>query len=151
MVIVRDAGEGETLLIGPTKTVVKVSEEATDGRLSVVEMHLPANWEGPPAHVHERVEHVWYVLSGEVRLQLDEVSRRYRSGACVYVPAGTPHTFNTDDCPEAILLEVDTPQALDGYFRELVEAFPPGQAVDPAEVGEIMKRHDTHPVIKDGS
>lgn len=140
------AGEGELLAAGPTRTIVKVPGEAADGRLGVVEMHISAGWEGPPPHVHKVVEHVWYVLSGTVELTLGEQVERYDAGACVYVPAGTPHRFSTSGCPDAVILQIDTPQALDGYFRDLVEAFPAGRPVDPVMVGEIMRRHDTYPI-----
>lgn len=144
--IVRSPGEGDELIAGPTVSVVKVPGTATDDRLGIVEMHLDAGWEGPPPHVHERVHHVWYVLSGEVTFNVAGESDRYRPGSCIYVPAGVAHGFSTSGGGSGVVLQMDTPQSLDGYFRDLVKAFPPGQPVDPAAVGEIMRRHDTFPI-----
>ena len=48
-VVVRQPGEGEVLRAGPTVSVVKVAGTSTDDRLGVVEMHLEAGWDGPPA------------------------------------------------------------------------------------------------------
>lgn len=144
--IVRQPGEGEALRAGPTVSVVKVAGSSTDDRLGVVEMHLDAGWDGPPAHVHARVDHLWYVLAGEVLLTVDRHRDRYTQGACLFVPAGVPHGFGTGATSTAVMLQVDTPRSLDGYFRELVEAFPPGVPVDPARIAEIMRRHDTRPV-----
>lgn len=144
--IVRQPGEGEILRAGPTVSVVKVAGTSNGDRLGAVEMHLEAGWDGPPAHVHEQVDHLWYVLAGEVQLTIDDRRDRYAEGSCLFVPAGTPHAFGTSDTSQAVMLQVDTPRSLDGYFRELVEAFPPGVAPDPARIAAIMRRHDTRPV-----
>lgn len=142
-VVVTRAGSGERLAAGPTVTEVKVPGSATGGRFGVVEMHLQAGWSGPPAHVHDLVEHCWYVLAGRVTLTLDGHGDEYGPGDCLLVPAGTSHAFSTLGGPAARVLQVDRHQALDGYLRDLVEAFPPGAAVDPVRVGEIMRAHDT--------
>jgi mannose-6-phosphate isomerase-like protein (cupin superfamily) len=144
--VVRQPGEGEVLRAGPTVSVVKVAGTSTDDRLGAVEMHLEAGWDGPPAHVHEHVNHLWYVLAGSVLLTIHGHQDLYTRGSCLFVPSGTPHAFGTADNSAAVLLQVDTPQSLDGYFRELVESFPPGVPVDPARIADIMRRHDTHPV-----
>lgn len=144
--IIQGPGEGELLEAGPTTTVVKVPGEATDGKLGLVEMRIDPGWAGPPPHVHGRVCHVWYVLEGEVQLTIGEESGRHGPGACLLIPAGTPHGFGTPEDRSAVILQVDTPMALDGYFRELTDAFPPGSPVDPELIGEIMRRHDTMPV-----
>lgn len=145
MTVVSEPGEGERLIAGPTVTIVKVPGNATGGRLGVVEMHLQADWPGPPSHVHEEVEHCWYVLEGSVTLTIDDDTSRFGPGSCLFVPAGTPHAFSTADGPAAVVLQVDSPRPLDDYFRELAAAFPPGEPVDPAEVADIMRRHDTTP------
>lgn len=143
---VRLPGEGEELRAGPTVSVVKVPGTATDGQLGVAEMHLDAGWEGPPPHVHKQVHHVWYVLGGEVVFSVAGQSDRYPSGSCLYVPAGIPHGFSTGKGASATVLQIDTPRSLDGYFRDLVESFPPGEPVDPASVAVVMRRHDTYPI-----
>lgn len=144
--MIKRPGEGEQLDAGPTTTVVKVSGAATGGRLGFVEMRIDAGWAGPPPHVHRRVCHVWYVLEGALQLTIGEETGLHGAGTSVFVPAGTPHGFGTPEGRPAVLLQVDTPMALDGYFRELTDAFPPGRPVDPDLVGEIMRRHDTIPV-----
>jgi len=46
----------------------------------------------------------------------------------------------------ATLPAFDTPQPLDGYFRDVAATLSPGSVPDPAVAGEIMTRHDTHRV-----
>lgn len=143
--IVREPGEGERLEAGPTAAVVKVAGAAAGDRLGVVEMRIEAGWPGPPPHSHGEIDHVWYVLEGIAVLQVGTERRPYRVGSCAYVPAGVVHGFGTAG-KDAVLLQVDTPRSMDGYFRDLARAFPPGTAVDPSIVAGIMSRHDTHPV-----
>lgn len=144
--VVRRPGEGDELVAGPTVSIVKVGRDATGGRLSVVEMRIGAGWSGPPPHVHDRIDHLWWVLAGDVALTVADEVVIASAGACLFVPAGTPHGFSTADSDGVVVLQIDSPQALDGYFRDLADAFPDTAPPDPAVVGEIMRRHDTRPV-----
>ena len=144
---VSTAEDSEAIPAGPSMTLVRVPGSATGARTSAVEMRIDGGWEGPPPHVHEVVDHLWYVVDGEVTMALrDDPPRTFGPGACAYVPAGVPHTFSTSGTAGVTMLQVDTGQPLDGYFRDLAAAFPPGQPVDRTKVGEIMRRHDTRPV-----
>lgn len=138
--------DGEGLIAGPTTAFVKVPGAATGGRLSAVEMHLDGDWEGPPAHMHERIDHLWWILDGEVTLRIGDTTNHATAGTCVFVPAGEAHGFSTAGGAGAVVLQVDTPEAPDGYFADLAAAFPSAAPPDPALIGEIMHRHDTHPV-----
>lgn len=139
--------DSEAIPAGPAVTLVRVPGDATGARTSAVEMRIDAGWEGPPPHVHDVVDHLWYVLEGEVTVALgDEPPRTCGRGACAFVPVGVPHTFSTSGTDGVTMLQVDTGQPLDGYFRDLAAAFPPGHPVDRTKVGEIMRRHDTRPV-----
>lgn len=144
--VVAAPGCGEVATAGPTRSLIKVGSAATGGRLSAVEMHLQGGWSGPPPHVHGTVDHLWWVLAGAVRLTVGSEAHACGPGSCVYVPAHVVHGFSTADSDGATLLQVDSPRALDGYFRDLAAAFPPDRPVDPAAVAAIMRRHDTQPV-----
>lgn len=140
------ADTAETISAGPTVNRIHVPGAATGGTLSLVEMQIAAGFGGPPPHVHDVLAHTWWVLDGEVDLTIGTATSRHGAGEALWVPAGTPHGFSTATTDGVRLLQVDTPRALDGYFRDLAAAFPPGTAVDPAVVGEIMTLHDTRPV-----
>lgn len=145
MSLLARASSGDRLAIGPARTVVRVAGASTRDRLSVVEMHVPGGWDGPPVHVHEVVDHVWYVVTGQVDVLIDGQRTRARSGDVALVPRGVAHTFSTLDSGPVTLLEVDSGRALDGYFRDLERVLRTG-VVDPAAVGAVMRRHDTRPV-----
>jgi mannose-6-phosphate isomerase-like protein (cupin superfamily) len=136
------AGTGEVLAIGPTMTVVKLPGTATEGRLGVVQMHIGADFAGPPPHVHQHVDHLWYVIDGAIDLLLGGNRISARAGDLALVLAGVTHSFSTRGCGPATVLETDVGRALDSYLRELRGALGAG-VVDPHTVAEVMRRHDT--------
>lgn len=143
--VVVKAGEGEVIPAGPSVSLVKVAGEQADGRTSVIEMNLDPGWDGPSAHVHAEVDHVWVVMEGTVEVTVEGSDYRLGRGDVAWVPHGHTHRFGTGDS-EATMMQIDTPRSLDGYFRDLAAAFPRGTRPEPALVTEIMARHDTRPV-----
>ena len=139
------ASAGEVLPVGPTRAIIKIAGSATGGRLSVVEMHIDSDWAGPPVHVHEVVDHLWYVVAGQLDLLIGNERFRAEVGDVALVPAGIQHTFSTIGHGPARVLEVDSGRALDSYFRDLEQVLGNGP-VDSTAVQEVMLRHDTRPV-----
>jgi quercetin dioxygenase-like cupin family protein len=69
-----------------------VSADDTGGTYSILEQLL-AREAGPPPHVHQRSEEVFYVLDGTIRVQLGESVFDAQAGQLIRVPAGVPHGF----------------------------------------------------------
>lgn len=69
-----------------------VSADETAGRYSILEQLL-AQKAGPPPHVHEHGDEVFYVLDGVLRVQLGESVFEARAGQLVRVPQGMTHAF----------------------------------------------------------
>jgi quercetin dioxygenase-like cupin family protein len=143
VVVVRPE-EGESIVVGTNSMTVKVSGAQTDDSLFVAEHSMAAQFPGPP-HVHDMMDHSFYVLEGEVRFAAagDEVTAT--AGSFVFVPRGTPHSFGNPAAQRARMLEINHPGGFERYYRELALAFPPGSALDPARVYEIQQRHGTRP------
>jgi len=152
--VIRRSGEGLPLEIGPTRNWIKLAAGESGGRIGVIEMELDAGFSGPPRHRHDHIDHLWYVLAGQVDVLIDEEPSRLAAGDFAFVPRGTTHTFANLGGEPATVLEIDAPRTLDGYFAELAQAIPPGTAVDPEVVADIQRRHDTTPSggqLKDSS
>jgi quercetin dioxygenase-like cupin family protein len=69
-----------------------ISGESTRGTYSLMEQLMPAK-AGPPPHVHDQGEEVFYILDGELALQLGDQVITGTRGSLVRIPAGTPHAF----------------------------------------------------------
>lgn len=69
-----------------------VTTEQTKGAYSLMEQLMPAK-AGPPPHVHDQGDELFYILEGELALQLGDQVVDGTAGQLVRIPAGTPHSF----------------------------------------------------------
>jgi len=69
-----------------------VSTEQTGGAYSLMEQLMPVQ-AGPPPHVHDHGDELFYILAGELALQLGDQVVTGTAGQLVRIPAGTPHCF----------------------------------------------------------
>jgi quercetin dioxygenase-like cupin family protein len=115
--------------------------EATHDALSLVEVTVPAGWDGPPLH-HHGFDEAFYVLDGELTFQLgDEVVAR-GSGELVFAPRDALHTLaNLSDGPARYLL-VCTPG---GFERR----FDPDRDGPIAEGRPELETHVVGPTIRE--
>jgi quercetin dioxygenase-like cupin family protein len=139
-------GGGHVLRIGPALNYVKITGAETDGRLDVAEIVLVPGYAGPPPHLHTRIDHIFYVLEGTLRVRIEQSDHLLAAGSCAFIPAGTPHTYATTEAASARFLTVDTPEPLDVYIGELAAAFSSDTIANPDVVKQIQAHHDVHPV-----
>jgi quercetin dioxygenase-like cupin family protein len=89
--------------------------EASDGwhllrdpNLSVLEEHMPPG-AAELRHRHSRARHFFYVLAGEVMLQLDGAQHVLRVGQGLHVPPGSTHQMHNLSDVEARFLVISAP------------------------------------------
>lgn len=69
---------------------------------------------GPgPYHVHRRVENVYVVLEGVLRVRVADSEVELARGDALFVPPGTPHSATNPTAREAVVLEVYAPADAD--------------------------------------
>jgi quercetin dioxygenase-like cupin family protein len=89
----------------------------TNGAFCLVEATLvPGN--EPPPHVHSREDELFYVLEGEFDVYVGADAFKVETGACIFLPKGTPHAFVIRS-PRLRLLTLFTPAGLEDAFRGL--------------------------------
>lgn len=69
----------------------KITGDESGGSLTAIET-TAAPAEGPPLHVHNEDELI-YTLDGTFRIKLGETVAEAPPGSFVFIPAGTPHTW----------------------------------------------------------
>jgi quercetin dioxygenase-like cupin family protein len=69
----------------------KITSDESGGALTAIETFV-VQQEGPPLHVHEQDE-VIYTLDGSMRVKLGDTLREAPAGSFVFIPRGTPHTW----------------------------------------------------------
>ena len=135
-------GGGEPLTVAGASMFIKTS--GNDG-LFLAEHSMPPTFSGPPAHIHEEIDHAFFVVEGSVRFVISDEESLAESGSFVYIPRGAIHSFGNPSGSPNRFLEINIPGAFERYYRELAEAFPPGSTLDPARMHEIQRRHKTNP------
>jgi quercetin dioxygenase-like cupin family protein len=88
-----------------------VSSEDSAGGYSILEQKMPEK-AGPPPHVHEHTDEIFYILDGEVRLQIEGDIAIGTAGDLVRIPRGVSHAFAVKS-PTARFLNLYVPGALD--------------------------------------
>ncbi len=133
-------GGGNLLDLGNFQAVVLADAEQTDGAFSLLRtQHEPPGF-GPPLHRHHDSAEAFYVLEGEYLMFLEDRRELCPPGSFVYVPLGTPHTFQVVSATPGVKLNLFSPAGMVGFFEDLAEAEAAGTAT-PGLLDRIAVRH----------
>jgi quercetin dioxygenase-like cupin family protein len=89
--------------------------EDSEDAVSLVEITVPARWEGPPLH-HHAFDETFYVLEGELTFQLDEQLATPAAGELIFAPRDRAHTLTNLADRAARYLLVCTPGGFERRF-----------------------------------
>ena len=127
--------------IGGFRTRLLAGGEATQGAYALVEHTLAPGLLGAPPHRHAREDELSYVLEGTLTVWRDGVVTTAGPGAVVPKPRGQWHTFWNAGATPVSFLELISPPAFAGYFRELSALVPPHGPPDPAAIAALAARY----------
>jgi quercetin dioxygenase-like cupin family protein len=128
-------GEGQTIQ-GPAGGLLtfKVRAEQTNGALTAFENVIAPN-DGPPLHTHAAEDESWYVIDGTLRFQLGDEVAEAPTGTFVFVPRGTPHTFENIGSEPARILVIFNPSGMERFFDRFATL--PAGPPDPSAFREL--------------
>jgi quercetin dioxygenase-like cupin family protein len=113
---------------------VLLRSEQTAAQVSVIESAAPPGFTGPPLHHHD-FDETFYVLEGELTVQLRDEVFGVRAGQLAFAPRGVPHTFTNLGADRARYLIVCTPAGFERYFARMAAerrgVDPPDWALQP--------------------
>ena len=112
--------------------IVHLRGQHSGGDLAVVEVLVEAGATGPPLHVHPGHAEGFYVLEGQLLVQIGDEVRTARTGEFFFAAAGAPHTFANRAERNARLLVTCTPAGFVRYFDRLATGIggdPPEDAI----------------------
>jgi mannose-6-phosphate isomerase-like protein (cupin superfamily) len=112
-------GEGRVYdhLAGEKMTIL-LSAQDTDGAFAMFIDEVPPA-AGPPLHIHHNEDETFYVLEGELAMQVNDEKFTAPVGTAVFLPKGIPHTFHNFGTQTARALVTVTPGGLEGFFTEV--------------------------------
>src|SRR5260370_7631435 len=115
--VILDAGGG-TAIRSPTggHGKIKVGAEDTAGTLTIYESLRPAGDAGGPLLHKHLFDEAFYVLEGEYTFQVCERRVKASTGAFVYIPGGTVHTFRHSGDGDGRMLTVCSPGGFEAMF-----------------------------------
>ena len=116
------AGGGSTVEnpVGGVLTF-KITSDASGGSLTALET-IAAPGEGPPLHVHDEDELI-YTLEGTFRIKLGETVCSVPPRTFIFIPHGTPHTWQNVGSDPACFFATIMPAAaaFEQFFRRFAE------------------------------
>jgi mannose-6-phosphate isomerase-like protein (cupin superfamily) len=138
---IRQAGEGPTMNVLGMTHVYKAMSVETGDAFSIWEAIVPPG-HGAPPHTHAREDEAFYVLSGELTIELEGEPVRAGPGTFFFGRRGRQHAIRNATNEDVRALILCTPGAgLDRMFGELDAASAAG--MPPVEtIVEIAGRAD---------
>src|SRR5260370_34596810 len=123
--VIRKPAQGRTVaVVGDVYRFLATGED-TDGKYALWDAVVPPGG-GPPPHVHSREEEGFYVLEGEITLQVGDMRLVATAGMFVNMPVGTPHSFKNESGQPAKMLISVAPAGLEKMFFEFGVLLPGG-------------------------
>ena len=92
---------------------VRVGSDATAGQLAVLE-HQGHRGYSAPVHTHDADEETFFVIDGELRVEVDSEAFTAGSGAAAFLPRRRPHSFVVTSA-RARFLTLHTPAGFDRF------------------------------------
>ena len=99
---------------------ILLGERDGDGALGAVEMSMPAGSTGPPLHLHPTHAEAFYVLSGELSLQVDDRVVTGGPGTWACAPRDVPHTLANLGAEEGRVLCLFAPGGFERRFERMI-------------------------------
>lgn len=145
--IVLQKGEGTNISTMGIDLSIKAGSDATGTGYSLMEYNAPPGWLGLPKHIHQGMEESFYVLEGELTIELGDERVKVGAGGFCQVPRGLAHTFLNSAAGLSTYLILLVPGGLEKYFEELSGlvaqyGYPP----PPEIMADLASRYDMETV-----
>jgi quercetin dioxygenase-like cupin family protein len=111
-------GEGKRLWVADELMTFKASGEDTGGAYALTDSVVPSGG-GPPPHIHQREHEAFWVLEGELEVQVGENTFRAGAGSFVHLPKGIQHAYQNVGTGPARFLTLIVPAGLEKFFEEV--------------------------------
>jgi quercetin dioxygenase-like cupin family protein len=136
----QDHRSSEPLDVLGEPCLVKLAGGDTGNAVAVVNLTVP-KLSGPPLHRHSREDEWFYVLDGEITVEVDGQRFTAGAGTSAFAPRGTAHAFQNFRDEAAHILVIVTPAGLDRFFEDVTAQNKGLSQPDFARVEELMQNY----------
>lgn len=140
------SGEGEARWWFGALAVIKATAADTGGQMTIVEVTEAAGAEAP-LHVHHREDEGFWILKGDVTLEVGDTTIEAHAGDYAFGPRDIPHRYTVGDAGCRMLF-ILTPGGFEDLVMEMSEpagsrTLPPPSEEEPdmEQIGAIAKAH----------
>jgi mannose-6-phosphate isomerase-like protein (cupin superfamily) len=141
----RTPAEGRTIAVVGDVYRFMATGDDTNGKYAIWEAIVPPGG-GPPPHVHSREEEGFYILEGEIAVQIGDKRTLATAGMFANMPVGTPHSFKNESTKPARMLISVAPAGLEKMFFEVgIPVAQGATTAEPLKKAEIEKMTEIAP------
>ena len=132
---------GRSIEVSGRQILVKASGEDTGGGFALFEVPAVPG-AGPPLHMHHIENEYFFVLDGELDVQVGKEVIRLKAGGSAYAPRMIPHTWQPAVGREVRFLSLAQPAGhLEAFLVELSKLQQKGR-LEPASVKSLFERYE---------
>jgi quercetin dioxygenase-like cupin family protein len=132
------ADDGEARWWFDALAVIKATSADTGGLMTIVEVTEPPGAQAP-LHVHHREDEGFWILDGDVSLQVGEETIEAGAGDYVMGPRDIPHAYAVGEAGCRMLF-ICTPGGFEGLVREMSRPAPARSLPPPSDEPPDMER-----------
>ena len=136
--IIRLPNEGDGVSAMGIIITQKARSAETGGTWSLVKYVAPPGFAVGPPHIHDHMTEAFYILDGELRVQLGSERIAAPAGAFVSIPPGVPHTLANDTLEPVTFLLFLSPGGFENYFDEVAQLMSEEATWPPADMSKIQ-------------
>jgi glyoxylate utilization-related uncharacterized protein len=91
-------------------------------------------------HTHHREDECFYLLEGELEIEIGGRKVAICPGDFVHAPRGFPHTYRNTGSTHAKMIVTFTPAGMEGWFEKTLDPVREGEDVPPPPSPEMIRR-----------
>ena len=118
--------------------MIKATAADTGGQLAIVEVTEPPGAESP-LHVHHREDEAFWILEGDVTLQVGDATIEASAGDYAFGPRDVPHSYRVGDAGCRMLF-ICTPGGFEGLVSDMSEPAQTRTLPPPSDEAPDMER-----------
>jgi len=136
----REGRTREPLDILGQEVLVKLTSTDTNGSAAILHQRV-SPMSGPPLHRRSREDEWFYVLDGEITVEIDGERTVVCGGGSAFAPRGTAHAFQNFGHASAHILVMALPGRFNQFFEELCSLNRGLSAHDLVRTEQLMNRY----------
>ncbi len=123
--------DGSAFQLGGDLVVIKVRASQTGGQYALMDW-LVGPKSSAVGHVHQDFEETFYLLEGELDIEVRDEAKRLGPGSLVRIPAGVRHAYTNPHDEPARMLVTNMPGGMEECFERFGIAKNPGDSLQDA-------------------